>query len=101
MKTKDGKHVQIIEDDNEPSEEILDKNGKRKPKKKKIMNENGEIEEVKEIIDDEEPSEIDEKTGKKKPKTRKYMNSKGDIYELEVPSKKKVKPKKIKNYRKR
>jgi hypothetical protein len=29
------------------------------------------------------------------------MNSKGDIYELEVPSKKKVKPKKIKNYRKR
>ena len=44
MKAKDGKEVKIIEDENEPSEEIFDKKtGERKPKKKKIMNENGVI----------------------------------------------------------
>ena len=71
------------------------------------MNENGEIEDVKEIIDDEEPSEIDEATGKKKPKVKKYINSKDKIIKLtEEPSEeeedttkkqttKKIKPKKL------
>ena len=49
-------------DDEEPSEEIIDeKTGKPipRPKKKKIINEKGEIEDVEEI-EDEEPSEYDE-----------------------------------------
>ena len=53
MKTKDGKEVKIIEDEEEPSEEVIDETtGKRKPKTKKIMNKDGEIEEVKEIVED-------------------------------------------------
>ena len=68
------------------------------------MNENGEVEELKEIIDDEQPSEIDEETGKKKPKIRKYINKEGKVYEMEPseedetkkPSPKKAKEKKIK-----
>ena len=48
MLTEDGTEVQVLEDE-EPSEVIIDKKtGKRKPKKKKIVNEDGEIEEVKE-----------------------------------------------------
>ena len=39
MKTKDGKEVKIIEDEEEPSEELIDKRtGKRKPKTKKKEN---------------------------------------------------------------
>ena len=38
MKTKDGKKVKIIEDGEEPSQEIIDEEtGKRKPKVKKII----------------------------------------------------------------
>ena len=71
MTTKDGKKVKIVEEEKGPI--TYDKRGNRKPRKKKIVNENGEVEEVKEIIEDEEsPSEIDEETGKKKPKIRKY-----------------------------
>ena len=45
MTTKDGKKVKIIEDDKEPSKVEYDKKtGKPKPRKKKIINENGEIE---------------------------------------------------------
>ena len=95
MKNKSGKEVKIIEDENEPSEEIIDeKTGKRKPRKKKIVNENGDIEELQEIEEDI-PSEIDEETGKKKPKIRKYINNKSEIYEMDEPPKEeeKVKPK--------
>ena len=36
MITKDGKEVKVIDDENEPSEDIIDEvTGKRKPKKKK------------------------------------------------------------------
>ena len=106
MKTKDGKTVEIIDDENEPSEIITDRKTGKKIRKRKIKNEDGEIEDVKEIIEDEEPSEIDEVTGKKKPKVKKYINSKGKIIKLtEEPSEededttkkqttKKIKPKK-------
>ena len=53
MKTKDGKHVEIIEDEEEPLEELIDKKGNRIPRKKKIKNEDGKIEEVEEVIDEE------------------------------------------------
>ena len=47
MLTKDGEEVQVIDDENEPSEEVIDKRtGKRKPKKKKIINKDGEIEDI-------------------------------------------------------
>ena len=37
MITDEGKKVQIIEDEDQPSEELIDKRtGKRKPRKKKI-----------------------------------------------------------------
>ena len=75
MVTKDGKKVKVIEGD-EPTE-IDEKTGKPKPKKKKIVNEDGEIEDVEEI--EVEPSEIDEETGKKKPKKKKYKTKKGDV----------------------
>ena len=79
MTTKDGKKVKVIE---EPSEDEIDKRtGKvvHKPKKQKIVNEEGEIEDVEELEGEEEPSEYDERTGKKKPKKKKYINKKGDI----------------------
>ena len=83
MITKDGKEVEVIDDEDQPSEDIIDKKtGKRKPRKKKIINEDGEIEDVEEL-EDEEPTEYDEKTGKKKPKKKKYKTKKGDIIELE------------------
>ena len=51
MITDEGKKVQIIEDEDQPSEELIDKRtGKRKPRKKKIVNSDGEVEELKEII---------------------------------------------------
>jgi hypothetical protein len=70
MITEDGKKVQVLDDENEPSEIRIDEStGKPIPKKKKIKNENGEIEEVKEIIKDkDELSEYDEETGKKNKK---------------------------------
>ena len=51
MITKDGKKVKVIDNEEEPSSEYIDKRtGKRIPRKKKIINENGEIEDVEEII---------------------------------------------------
>ena len=82
MKTSDGKQYQIIEDENEPSEIITDKKTGKKVKKKKIMNENGDIEEVKEIIESDEQTEYDE-NGNKLPKTKKYINSKDKIIKLQ------------------
>ena len=61
--TKDGKQIEIIEDD-EPSEIIIDKKTGKKVKKKKIRNEDGDIEELKEIVEDI-PTEYDEETGEK------------------------------------
>ena len=50
------------------------------------MNSDGEVEEVKEIVEDSEsPTEYDEKTGKKKPKIRKYINNKGEVFKFEEP----------------
>ena len=63
--------------------------------KRKIKNENGDIEDIKEIIDEEEPSEIDEKTGKKKPKVKKYINNNGEIIKLTEQPEKKPKQKKM------
>ena len=60
MITEDGKKIEIIEDD-EPSEIITDKKTGKKVKKKKIRNEDGEIEEVKEIVEDI-PSEYDKES---------------------------------------
>lgn len=41
MKTRDGKEVKIIDDEEEPSEDIIDKiKEKENQKKKKIINEN-------------------------------------------------------------
>ena len=64
MTSKNGKKVKVIEDDKEPSKITFDKRtGKRIPRKKKIMNSDGEVEDVEEIIESEEqPSEIDERT---------------------------------------
>ena len=62
------------------------KRQKKKPRKKQIINEDGDIEEVEEIIESSVESEYDEETGKKLPKKRKYVNSKGDVYEVEEPS---------------
>ena len=81
MKTSDGKQIQLIEDDDEPSEIITDKKTGKKVKKRKIMNENGDIEEVKEIIESDEEPEYDE-NGKKLPRKKKYINKKGEIIEL-------------------
>jgi hypothetical protein len=65
------------------------------------MNKDGEIEELKAIIEDI-PSEYDEETGKKLPKKRKYVNSKGDVYEVEEPSEEASEPteEQIKKYQK-
>ena len=103
MKTKDGKQVRIIDDENEPSEDIIDEiTGKRKPKKKKVVNEKGEIEELKEVIESDITSEYDEETGRKMPKKKKYVNTKGDIYEIEEPSEENSEPSEeyIKKYEK-
>ena len=84
MRTKDGKRVQILDNEDEPSEEIIDKEtGKRRPRKKKLVNENGEIEDVDEIVEPDEQIEYDPETGEKLPKKRKYINRKGDMFELE------------------
>ena len=86
MITEDGQKVQVLDDENEPSEIRIDEStGKPIPKKKKIKNENGEIEEIKEIIKDkDELSEYDEETGKK---IKKYIDNKGKIIKLlEEPS---------------
>ena len=80
MVTKTGKEVEIIDVD-EPSE-YDDLTGKRKPKKKKIINDEGE-EEIVEEIEDNEPTKYDKKTGKKLPKKKKYKNKEGEIIELE------------------
>ena len=77
--------VQVIEDE---ESEYDEKTGEKKPKNKKIINKDGEIEEVEEI-EDEEPTEYDEATGKKKPKIKKYKDKDGNIIELEVRHKKK------------
>ena len=83
MSTKDGKKVQIVDVEEEPSsEEEIDKrtgkpiHKKKKPRKKQIINEDGDIEEVEEIIESSVESEYDEETGEKKPKIRKYKNKK-------------------------
>ena len=95
--TKDGKQIEIIEDD-EPSEIIIDKKTGKKVKKKKIRNEDGDIEELKEIVEDI-PTEYDEETGEKLPKKKKYINNKGKVIELlvepseEEPSEETKKPK--------
>ena len=71
MYTEDGKEVEVVE---EPSEDIIDKRtGKKKhiPKKRKIINEDGETEDVEEL-EDQEPTEYDE-TGKRKPKKKRYQ----------------------------
>ena len=82
MLTNDGEEVQVIDDENEPSEDVIDKKtGKRKPKKKKIINKDGDIEEVEEIVEDI-PTEYDEETGEKLPKKKKYINNKGKVIEL-------------------
>ena len=72
MITKDGQIVKVVYD-------------KKQPNKRKIINEDGESEDVNEI-ESEESSENDEKTGKKKPKRRLYVTNKGDIIELEEAS---------------
>ena len=60
MITKEGDEVEVIDDENEPSGEIIDeKTGKRKPKKKKIINKEGEIEDVEEIVESNVQSEYD------------------------------------------
>ena len=77
MITKEGDEVEVIDDENEPSGEIIDeKTGKRKPKKKKIINKDGEIEDVQEIIESDVQTEYDE-NGNKLPKKKKYINKKG------------------------
>ena len=81
-KKEDGDEVQVFDDEEEPSEEIIDKRtGKpiQRPKKKKIVNKDGEIENGEEI-EDEEPTEIDDKTGKKKPKKKKYITETGRLF---------------------
>ena len=83
MITEEGDEVQILDDENEPSGDIIDeKTGKRKPKKKKLINKEGEIEDVQEIIESDVQSQYDE-NGNKLPKKKKYINKKGDIIELE------------------
>jgi hypothetical protein len=69
MKTSDGKQIQLIEDDDEPSEIITDKKTGKKVKKRKIINENGDIEDVDEIIESDITTEYDEE-GNKLPKKR-------------------------------
>ena len=79
MVNEEGKVVRIIDNEEEPSEEIIDKKtGKKihKPKKKKIINEDGEVEDVEEIVEDIQ-SEYDEETGKKLPKKKKYKTKDG------------------------
>ena len=88
MVNEEGKVVRIIDNEEEPSEEIIDKKtGKKihKPKKKKIINEDGEVEDVEEIVEDIQ-SEYDEETGKKLPKKKKYKTKDGKIIKLEEPS---------------
>ena len=67
----------------------------KKVKKKKIRNEDGDIEEIKEIVEDI-PSEYDEETGKKLPKKKKYINRKGDIFEVEEEPSEEEPSKKVK-----
>ena len=60
MITKDGKKVKIEEI---PSEEVVDKKTGKviyKPKRKKIVDDEGTVEEVEEL-EDEEPTEYDKK----------------------------------------
>ena len=80
---KEGKKVKVIED--EPVKIIKDKKTGKKIKKRKIINEDGDIEEVKEVIDDEESETEYDEDGNKKPKIKKYTNKKGDIYQFEEP----------------
>ena len=70
MKTSDGKQIQLIEDENEPSEIITDKKTGKKFKKRKIKNENGDIEDVDEMIESDITTEYDEE-GNKLPKKKK------------------------------
>ena len=58
----------IKENENEPAKVTKDKKTDKKVIKRKIKNENCDVEDIKEIIDEDKPSEIDEKAGKKKPK---------------------------------
>ena len=89
MISENGKKVKVIDDEDQPSEELFDKKtGKRKARKKKIINEDGEVEEVKEIIEDIQ-SEYDEETGKKLPKKRRYKNKDGNIFVFEEPAEEK------------
>jgi hypothetical protein len=81
--TKDGEE-QIIDDENEPTGKKIDRRtGKRIQKKKKIINKDGEIEDVEEIIESDAPTEYDEKTGKKLPKIKKYKIKRGEVIEVE------------------
>ena len=58
---------------------------KKEPNERKIINEDGESEDVEEL-EGQEPTEYDEKPGKKKPKMKKYAQKKGDIIKLEEES---------------
>ena len=58
---------------------------KKEPNERKIINEDGETEDVEEL-EDQEPTENNEKTGKKKPKKKKYPTKKSDLIELEEES---------------
>ena len=58
----------IKENGNEPAKVTKDKKTDKKVIKRKIKNENCDVEDIKEIIDEDKPSEIDEKAGKKKSK---------------------------------
>ena len=69
MKTADGRKVKVIDDKNQPKQIKIDKRtGKRIPRKKKIINSDGEVEDVEEIVESDVQTEYDEETGKKLPK---------------------------------
>ena len=96
MITESGEKVQVIDDEDQPSEELIDKKtGKRIPRKKKIINEDGEIEDVEEIIEDI-PTEYDEETGKKKPKHKKGKDNDSEDEEKDKKKSKGQKKKKRK-----
>ena len=67
MRTKDGRKVKVIDDKNQPKQIKIDKKtGKRIPRKKKIINSDGEVEDVEEIVESDVQTEYDEETGKRR-----------------------------------
>ena len=83
MINEEGNEVKVIDDEEHPEIELDEKTGK-KIIRKSIINENGKIEKVKEIVESDVESEYDE-NGNKLPKKKKYINKKGKIITLEEP----------------